>query len=232
MSGKTSTKTESAAGAARLELKAVEQALATAEAELRSLESEHQALEEDITSGSLLVDAERFDELEEVILPRKRRRVADLRERILPLAQQTLASIELFDLARDAEAGIGHAYETFTAKRSAAELKIAQGAQELKEAGQAWNFEVQDYMSKASGAGLVEGKADPLAYVQMGTAQEYMFSSDRQKPDGVKVGGVHYWPVDEDALVLSAVQDSSETLARYVASGEQGDYLAQYRNLK
>lgn len=220
---KTQTSPLEAAVQAAQETEAqVQGAIASLAAEVHRLTEERDALAAEVEQGSVLVDADRLDELAETILPRRTRRLEDLSERIEPSARQALVAAELALAAVNDSEGLPAKDEAYQARRRELEVTISEAVADLRRETDARDRLVADLAGKAFRAGLTDSQGDPLSRVRATTATSLRGSdySRRDPAGGVLVDGTEFRPIGSQSAVKAAVSKADQLIASTVASAD------------
>lgn len=163
-SPKKSTKTTTAVEVAEKNLTEVQSTITSLSEELAQLQQEHQQIEEQIESGSLVADIDRKAELEGLI-SRRTDRLEDLQGRVLADAEQALSRAQVLQLAEDQADGVALKHQEYVTAAGAARSKITEGVEELRTAEAAWEEFSRPIVQQATSARLREGVADPESRV-------------------------------------------------------------------
>lgn len=209
----------------------VHQAIENLTAEVNDLQAEHDALAAQIEQGSVVADFDRATELEETIIPRKSRRLADLTERVLPSVEQTRVGAELALAATEGIDSLVAKDQAYRARRRELETVISEAVAELRQVTTERDRLVSSLAGKAFRAGLTDHQGDPLSRVRATTATS-LRSSDynhRDATGAVLVDGTEYAPIGAQSAVQLAVGKADQVIATAVAEKEHSEWIKSAR---
>lgn len=193
--------------------------------EVAALEAERDALATEVERGSVTVDTDRLEDLEETLIPRRARRLEDLSERILPSLAQGVVSAELAVEAGDSATGTVARWSDYCEVRRDSEQKVAEAIRDLRAATVEWDRYVGALSRKAARAGLTDRAGDPLARVLASTEDSQIYGSRHPDVVGALVDGTAYVPIGSDRAVSRAVRRADEHVGSAVAKTEHDRYV-------